>query len=101
MKTSWLTKKCTAGKHPTKLGTLKNKVSEKETVATITDKPRNHSSITSTKNEFPASAELNIKAATVDRRNKIITSLDAKKATRPDKILDKVVKVSQIQPTKT
>ena len=67
MKTSWLTKKCTAGKHPTKLGT----------------------------------SELNIKAATVDRRNKIITSLDAKKATRPDKILDKVVKISQIQPTTT
>ena len=46
-------------------------------------------SIISIKNEFPT-AELNIKVATVDQTNKIIKGLDAKKATGPDKIPEKV-----------
>ena len=46
------------------------------------------------KNEFRPTAELNIKAATVDQINKIIRSLETKRAARPDKILVKVVKMS-------
>ena len=76
----------TIGKHPTKLETLASRISEKEIVATIIDKFKNHPSIISNKNEFRPTAELNIKAATVDQINKIIRSLDAKKATGPDKI---------------
>ena len=42
------------------------------------------------KNEFPATAELNIKVSTVDQINKAMRSLDAKKATRPVKISAKM-----------
>ena len=76
-------KKC--WKHPTMLGTLASRISEIEIVATTTDK---------FKNKFPPTAELNIKAATVNQMNKIIRSLDSKKATGPDKIPVKVVKMS-------
>ena len=86
--------KSTTGKHPTKLGTLVSRISEKEIVATIIDKFRNHPSIISIKNEFRPTAKLNFKAATVDQINKIIRNLDAKKATGPDKIPVKVVKMS-------
>ena len=55
---------------------------------------KNHPSILSIKNEFRPTAEINIKAATVDQINKIIRNLDAKKATGPDKIPVKVVKMS-------
>ena len=51
-------------------------------------------SLWSIKNEFRLTAELNIIAAKVDQINKIIRILDAKKATGPDKIPVKVVKVS-------
>ena len=84
----------TTGKHPTKLWTLASRISEKDIVATITDKFKNHPSIISIKNEFRPAAELKIKAATVDQINKIIRSLDSKKATGPDKISAKVVKMS-------
>ena len=84
----------TIGKHPTKLETLASRISEKEIVATIIDKFKNHPSIISNKNEFRPTAELNIKAATVDQINKIIRSLDAKKATGLDKIPVKVIKMS-------
>ena len=40
--------KSTNAKHPTKLGTLSSRISEKESVAIITDKFKNHPS----KNEF-------------------------------------------------
>ena len=63
-------------------------------VATIIDKLKNHPSIISIKNEIRPTAELNIKATTVDQINKIIKSLDARKATGPDKFPGKVVKVS-------
>ena len=86
--------KSTTGKHPTKLGTLPSRISEKEIVATITDKLKNHPSIVSIKNEFRPTAELNIKAATVDQINKIIRILVAKKAAGPDKITVRVVKLS-------
>ena len=46
------------------------------------------------KNEFQPTAEVNIKAATVDQISKIIISLNAKKATGPDKISVKIVKMS-------
>ena len=85
--------KSTIGKHPTKLETLASRISEKEIVATIIDKFKNHPSIISIKNEFRPTAELNIKAATVDQINKII-NLGAKKATGPDKIPVKVVKIT-------
>ena len=78
--------KSTTGRHPTKIGTLASRISEKEIVATITDKFKNHPSIISIKNEFRPTAELNFKAATVDQINEIIRSLDAKKVTGPDKI---------------
>ena len=86
--------KSTTGKHPTKLGTLASRIREKEIVVTTIDKFKNHPSIISIKNEFRPTAELNIKAATVDQINKIIRSLDAKKVTGPDKIPVKVVKMS-------
>ena len=89
-----IVKSTTGGKHPTKLGTVTNRVSEKEIVANITDKFKNHSSIISIKNEFPPTAELNIKAATFDQLNEIIRNLEAKKATEPNKISVKVVKMS-------
>ena len=85
--------KSTTGKHPIKLGTLASRISKKEIVTAITDKFKNHSSIISIKNEFQPAAELNIKAATVEQVNKII-SLNAKKAVGPDKIPVKVVKMS-------
>ena len=76
--------KSTTGKHPIKLGTLASRISKKEIVTAITDKFKNHSSIISIKNEFQPAAELNIKAATVKQVNKIIRSLNAKKAVGPD-----------------
>ena len=85
-------KKC--WKHPTMLGTLASRISEIEIVATTTDNFKNHPSIISIKNKFPPTAELNIKAATVNQMNKIIRSLDSKKAKGPDKIPVKVVKMS-------
>ena len=85
--------KSTTGKHPIKLGTLASRISKKEIVTAITDKFKNHLSIISIKNEFQPAAELNIKAATVEQVNKII-SLNAKKAVGPDKIPVKVVKMS-------
>ena len=78
--------KSTDGKYPTKLGTLASRI---VIVATF----KNHPSIISIKNEFRPTAELNYKAATVDQINKTIRSLDAKKATEPDKIPVKVVKM--------
>ena len=78
--------KITTGKHPTKLGTLASRISEKEIVAISLIKFKNLPSITNIKNEFRPTAELNIKAVTVDQINKIIRSLDANKATGPDKI---------------
>ena len=76
-----------------KLETLTSTISEKEIVATIIDKFKNPPSIISIKNDFQPTAEPNIKAATVDQINKII-NLGAKKATRPDKIPAKVVKMT-------
>ena len=73
---------------------LASRISEKEIVTTITDKFKNDPSIISINNEFRPNAELNFKAATVDQINKIIRSLDAKKATGQDKIPVKVVKMS-------
>ena len=84
--------KSTTYEHQTKLETLANKFSEKEIVAAIIGKFRNHPSIINVKNEFPATAELNIKAATVDQINKILKSLDTKKVTLSDKIPVKVRK---------
>ena len=86
--------KSTNAKHPTKLGTLSSRISEKEIVAIITDKFKNHPSFINIKNEFRPTAELNNKAATVDQINKIIRSLDAKRATGPDKVPVKVAKMS-------
>ena len=86
--------KSTNAKHPTKLGTLSSRISEKEIAAIITDKFKNHPSFINIKNEFRPIAELNNKAATVDQINKIIKSLDAKKATGPDKVPVKVAKMS-------
>ena len=86
--------KSRTGKHPTKLGTLANRISEKEVVVTIIDKFKYHPNIISIENEFRPTADVNIKAATVDQINKIIRILDAKKATGPDKIPVKVVKMS-------
>ena len=86
--------KSTTVKHPTKLGTLASRTSEKEIVATIIDKFKNHPSIISIKTEFRPTAGLNIKPTTVDQINKIIRSLDAKKATGSNKIPVKVVKMS-------
>ena len=73
---------------------LASKIREKEIVATIIDKFKNHLNIISIKNEFRPTAELNIKAATVDQINKIRRSLDAKKATGADKIPVKALKMS-------
>ena len=53
--------KSTTGKHPTKLGTLANRVREKEIVATIIDKFKNHPNIIIIKYEFRPTAKLNIK----------------------------------------
>lgn len=75
-----------------KVAHLACKVSENEIVTTISDKCKSHQSI-SIKNQFPATAELNISAATVDQINKIIKSLDGNKLTEPGKILVKVVKM--------
>ena len=77
-----------------KVAHLASKVSENEIVTTISDKCKSHQSIISIKNKFPATAELNISAATVDQINKIIKSLDDKKVTEPGKILVKVIKMS-------
>ena len=46
------------------------------------------------KNEFRPTAELNIKAATVDQINKTVRGLDTKTVIGPDKIPVKVVKMS-------
>ena len=86
--------KSTTGKHSTKLGILASRISKKEIVTTIIDKFKNHSSIISIKNEFWPTVEVNIKAATVDQINKIIVSLDAKKATGPEKFPVNVAKLS-------
>ena len=86
--------KSTTGRHPTKLGTLARRISEKEIVATIIDKFKNHPSIINIKNEFRPTAELYFKAATVDQINKVIRRLGAKEAAEPDKISVKVVKMS-------
>ena len=83
--------KSTTGKQPTKLA---SRISEKEIVATIIDKFKNHPSIIRIKNEFRPTAEINIKAATDDQKNEKIGSLGAEKATGPDKIPLKVVKMS-------
>ena len=58
--------KSTTGMHPTKLGTLASRISEREIVATFIEKFKNHPSIVSIRNEFRPPAELNFKAATVD-----------------------------------
>ena len=55
---------------------------------------KNLPSITNIKNEFRPTAELNIKAVTVDQINKIIRSLDVNKTTGPDEIPVKGVKMS-------
>ena len=55
---------------------------------------KNLPSITNIKNEFRPTAELNIKAVTVDQIDKMIRSLDVNKATGPDEIPVKVVKMS-------
>ena len=81
--------KSTTGKYPARPGTLASRISEKEI-----DKFKNHLSIVSIKNEFQPTPELNVKPATVDQVNKILRSLDAKKATGPDKIPIKVVQMS-------
>ena len=52
--------KSTTGKHSTKLETSASRISEKEIVATIIDKFKNHPSIISIKNEFRPTAEVNI-----------------------------------------
>ena len=76
--------KSTTGTHSTNLETLASRISEKEIVANIVAKFKNHRSIISIKNEFPPTSKLNIKVGKVDQINKII-SLDAKKATGPAK----------------
>ena len=49
--------KSSTGRH----ATLASRISEKETVAIITDKSENHPSIISIKNEFRPTAELNLR----------------------------------------
>ena len=83
--------KNTSGKTPTILVKL---TIMKLTLTTIIDKFKNHPGINTTKNEFPATKNLNIEAATVDQITKIIRGLDPKKATGPEKMPVKVVKMS-------
>ena len=87
--------KSTAGKHPNEIRNfIASRISGKEIVATIIGKFKNHLSIISIKNELHPTAEVKIKAAAVDQISKIIRSLDTKKATGPDKISVKIVKMS-------
>ena len=65
-----------------------------ETVETIINTYERHPSIKLIREHIPKENDFNIKAASVQQINKIIQGLNLKKATRPDKIPVKIVKLA-------
>ena len=65
-----------------------------ETVETIINTYERYPSIKLIGEHIPKENDFNIKAASVQQINKIIQGLNLKKATRPDKIPVKIVKLA-------
>ena len=60
----------------------------------IIEKYKNHSSIKTIQDTFPVKKEFEIKEAKVQQINRILRNINSRKATEPDKILPKIVKMS-------
>ena len=85
-----------SGKKPTEIGDSSNASKDQETVKEILKNYKNHPSVLKISNEFQniKESKFSIKKATVKDINSIIKSLDIKKATGPDGIPPKLVKLS-------
>ena len=60
----------------------------------IIEKYKNHPSIKAIQDTFPVKKEFKIEEAKVEQVNKILRNINSRKATRPDKIPPKIVKMS-------
>ena len=75
-------------------GNPENKANDIATVQSIIQKYQTHPSILNIKSKNTAKNTFDIPAATSRQINKIIKELNAKKATGPDKIPPKIVRLS-------
>ena len=60
----------------------------------IIKKYKNHLSIKAIQDTFPVKKEFEIKEAKVQQINRILKNINSRKATEPDEILPKIVKMS-------
>ena len=59
----------------------------------IIEKYKNNPSIKATQNTFPVKKEFKIEEAKIEQINKILTNINSRKATGPDNIPSKIIKM--------
>ena len=84
-----------SGIGPSVIGNPNDSLEDSKTVKTIIEEYKNHPSIINIKKQVPHNIEMfHFQKPTVGEINKIIKSINPKKATGPDKIPPKIVKLS-------
>ena len=86
--------KTTSGKPPMKLENDLDYINDSLITKPITKKYKNHPSIKAIQDTFPVKKEFKIEEAKVEQINKILRNINSRKATGPDKIPPKIVKMS-------
>ena len=86
--------KITLGKPPMKLENNLDYMKDSLITKLIIEKYKNHSSIKAIQNTFPLKKQFEIEEARVEQVNKILRNINSAKATGPDKIPPKIVKMS-------
>ena len=86
--------KKTSGFPPETEGNPEVQENDAATIKSIIDKYQNHSSILNIKNNIKTDKTFDIPHATTEQINKIIKNLNPKKATGPDKIPPKILRLS-------
>ena len=85
--------KTTSGKLPIKLENNLDYINDSLITKRIIEKYKNHPSIKAIQDTFPVKKEFKIEEAKVEQINKILRNINSRKATGPDKIPPKIVKI--------
>ena len=86
--------KTPSGKAPMKLENNLDYINDSLITKRIIEKYKNHPSIKAIQDTFPVKKEFKIEEAKVEQINKILRNINSRKATGPDKIPPKIVKMS-------
>ena len=87
--------KTTSGKPPMKLENYLDYINDSLIIKRIIEKYKNHPSIKAIQDTFPVKKEFKIEEAKVEQINKILRNINSRKATGPDIIPPKIVKMSE------